>query len=256
MSPARLTERARRLLERPDAWLDETPEGYPLRLGGDRRGRVVLMLDEGTFRAMIAQPGLHRRTGGGWRPRANSPERSSPPVGQPGRIEGQRPVIEADGKVLMKTANLGESPIAWLARRKDHSGRPWLSPEETAAGERLRREAEIALKGPSLTMRWDGLPSARSGGGPARIEPTDRAINASARVEAALSAAGPRLRAMLEQVCIRGSSLQLAEQELSLRRRQGKTVLKQGLQALAAHYGYASPDDHPPQPMARRSVSA
>lgn len=47
----------------------------------------------------------------------------------------------------------------------------------------------------------------------------------------------PQTRIMLEQVCIRGTSLQLAEQELSLRRRQGKTVLKQGLQALALHYG-------------------
>ncbi|WP_313443572.1 DUF6456 domain-containing protein, partial [Brevundimonas sp.] len=85
-----------------------------------------------------------------------------------------------------------------------------------------------------------GLPRSQSGAAPARIEPTDRAITASARVEAALSAAGPRLRAMLEQVCVRGSSLQLAEQALSLRRRQGKTVLKQGLQALAAHYGYGT----------------
>lgn len=241
MSPSRLTERARRLLQRPDAWLDETAEGYPLRLGGDRRGRVVLMLDEPAFRAMIDQPGLRRRQGGGWHPRIPTPERPTLPVGQPGRIEGQRPVIEDDGRLHMKAANLGESPIAWLARRKDHSGRPWLSPEEAAAGERLRLEAETALKGPSLTMRWDGLPSSRSGAGPARIEPTYRAISASARVEAALSAAGPRLRSMLEQVCIRGSSLQLAEQELSLRRRQGKTVLKQGLQALAVHYGYATP---------------
>jgi len=238
MSSHRLAERARRLLERPGAWLDETAGGYPLRLGGDRRGRVVLMLDEDTFRAVIEQPGLRRRQGGGWHPRLATAERAPLPVGQPGHIAGQRPVMEDDGRLQMKTANLGESPVAWLARRKDHSGRPWLSREEAAAGERLRMEAETALKGPSLTMRWDGLPRSRSGASPARIEPTDRAISASARVEAALSAAGPHLRAMLEQVCIRGSSLQLAEQELSLRRRQGKTVLKQGLQALAIHYGY------------------
>jgi hypothetical protein len=86
-------------------------------------------------------------------------------------------------------------------------------------------------------MRWDGLPRSRSGASPARLEPTDRAISASARVEAALAATGPHLRAMLEQVCVRGSSLQLAEQALSLRRRQGKTVLKEGLQVLARYYG-------------------
>lgn len=235
---ARMTERARRLLERPGAWLDETTEGYPLRLGGDRRGRVVLMLDEPVFRAVIERPGLRRRQGGGWSPRRpDSAETIHPPAGRPGLIEGQRTVMEPDGRAVLLNANLGESPIAWLARRKDHSGRPWLSPQEVAAGERLRFDAEAALRGPSLTMRWDGLPRSQSGAAPARIEPTDRAMSASARVARALEAAGPRLCAMLEHVCVRGSSLQLAEQELSLRRRQGKTVLKEGLQALARHYG-------------------
>ena len=87
-------------------------------------------------------------------------------------------------------------------------------------------------------MRWDALPTSRSGGGRAQIEPGDRALSASTRVQAALVACGPRLRAMVEQVCIHGTSLQLAEQALSLRRRQGKTLLKQGLQALADHYGF------------------
>ena len=238
MSHQRMTERARRLLERPGAWLDETSSGYPLRLGGDRRGRVVLTLDEPTFRAVIEQPGLRKRSGGGWHPRHPHSERNAPVAGKPGYIEGYRPVIESDGTVHMKSANLGESPIAWLARRKDHSGRPWLSPTEVAAGERLRLEAETALKGPSLTMRWDGMPRSQSGAAPTRIEPTDRALTASARVEAALNAAGPRLRPILEQVCVRGSSLQLAEQELSLRRRQGKTVLKHALKAIALYYGY------------------
>lgn len=240
MSHARMIERARRLMERPDAWLNETQQGYPLRLGGDRRGRIVLLLDEGAFRAMTEQPGLRRRTGGGWSARrAATSDKPASPAGCPGQIIGQRTVMDCEGRAIPLRANLGESPIAWLARRKDHSGRPWLSPVEVAAGERLRHDAEAALRGPSLTMRWDGLPRSRSGASPARIEPTDRAISASARVEAALAATAPQTRIMLEQVCIRGTSLQLAEQELSLRRRQGKTVLKQGLQALALHYGLA-----------------
>ncbi|MEG1030075.1 MAG: DUF6456 domain-containing protein, partial [Brevundimonas sp.] len=212
---------------------------YPLRLGGDRRGRVVLTLDEAAFRALIERPGLRRRDGGGWLPRptpaANTSLAPSPPAGRPGLIEGERPVMEADGRLTCRRANLGESPVAWLARRKDASGRPWLSPAEVAAGERLRHEAELALSGPSLTMRWDALPRA-GGGSSVRVEPTDRALSASARVEAALSACGPRLRALVEQVCIHGTSLQLAEQHLFLRRRQGKTLLKQGLQALVEHY--------------------
>lgn len=235
----RIVERARSLLDRPGAWLDQSGGAYPLRLGGDRRGRVVLTLDEAAFRALIERPGLRRRDGGGWlprpRPAANTSLSPSPP-GRPGLIEGERAFMEPDGGLSSRRANLGESPVAWLARRKDASGRPWLSPAEVAAGERLRREAEIALSGPSLTMRWDALPKA-GGGSSARVEPSDRALSASARVEAALNACGPRLRALVERVCIHGTSLQLAEQDLSLRRRQGKTVLKQGLQALAEHYG-------------------
>ena len=237
---SRALERARSLLDRPGAWLDQSGAAYPLRLGGDRRGRVVLTLDEAAFRALVERPGLRRREGGGWlprpRPATNTSLSPNPPPGRPGVVEGERAVMEADGRLTTRRANLGESPVAWLARRKDASGRPWLSPAEVAAGERLRLEAEIALSGPSLTMRWDALPRA-GGGSSARVEPTDRALSASARVEAALSACGPRLRAMVERVCIHGTSLQLAEKALCLRRRQGKTVLKQGLQALAVHYG-------------------
>lgn len=234
---SRQLERARSLLQRPGAWLDQAGGAYPLRLGGDRRSRVVLTLDEAAFRAVIERPGLTLRQGGGWLPRAaNDHAPPAPPPGRPGVIEGERAVMEGDGRLTMRRANLGESPILWLARRKDQSGRPWLSSAEVAAGERLRAEAEIALSGPSLTMRWDALPRTGSGGGATRMEPTDRALSAAARVQAALDACGPRLRAMVEQVCIHGTSLQLAEQALSLRRRQGKTLLKQGLQALADHY--------------------
>lgn len=239
-APERVVQRARSLLDRPGAWLDQSGAAYPLRLGGDRRGRVVLTLDEAAFRALIERPGLRRRDGGGWLPRpapaTNTSLSPGPPPGRPGLIEGERPFMEPDGRVTARRANLGESPVAWLARRKDASGRPWLAPAEVAAGERLRLDGEIALSGPSLTMRWDALPRA-GGGSSARVEPTDRALSAAARVEAALTACGPRLRVMVERVCIHGASLQLAEQDLSLRRRQGKTVLKQGLQALAEHYG-------------------
>ena len=235
---SRLVERARTLMDRPEAWLDEASGQYPLRLGHDRRNHVVLTLDEPAFLALVERPGLRRRPGGGWQARrAPSPARSSPSPGRPGMIEGERDVIQPDGRLVPHRANLGESPILWLARRKDASGRPWLTPAEVAAGERLRRDAEMALKGPSVTMAWDALPRAGRGS-PRHQEPGDRALSASDRVRTALDSCSPRLRPMLEQVCIHGASLQLSEERLSLRRRQGKTLLKQGLQALAEHYGY------------------
>lgn len=108
----RQLERARSLLQRPGAWLDQANGAYPLRLGGDRRSRVVLTLDEAVFRAVIEQPGLRLREGGGWLPRAaNDHAPASAPPGRPGVIEGERAVMEGDGRLTMRRANLGESPI-------------------------------------------------------------------------------------------------------------------------------------------------
>lgn len=227
-------DRARLLLARPGAWLEADGAGYALRLGADRRSRVVTTLDETVFLALVARPGLRPRQGGGWRLR---PEADSPPdlAGRPGVLEGERTIMDADGRPGSHRANLGESPLAWLARRRDADGRPFLTAAQLAAGERLRADAEEALSGPSLTMRWDALP--RSGSGTsARVEPTDRALSAARRVEAALTAAGPRLRPMLDRICVRSSSLRLAEEGLGLKRREGKTMLREGLDALARHY--------------------
>lgn len=227
---SRLVERARDLVAKPGAWLSVEGGAYALRLSPDRRSRISLTLTETEFRALIDQPGLRVRPGGGWSGRAQPDPTPSPAPapapGRPGFVAGERDLMQPDGRMVRARANLGESPIAWLARRKDASGRPWLTPAETAAGERLRREAEEATRGASVTMRWDALPTSGSGTA-ARMEPTDRALSAARRVEQALTAVGPRLRPILNRICIHGDSLQLAETGLGLRRRQGKTVLKQ-----------------------------
>lgn len=231
-----LVQRARRQLTQPGAWIEARDGGYHLRMGPDRRARVSLVLDERGFRALIETPGLRTRPGGGWAARgATRSLPASPPAGRPGHVAGERAVMEADGRITARPANLGHSAVAWLASRKDQSGRPWLSPAEVAAGERLTLDAERAQAGPSMTMRWDALP--RSGAGSsARVEPTDQALAAGRRLETALMAVGPRLRPFLVSVCVRGSALGEAERTHGLRKRQGRTMLKQALQALAEHY--------------------
>ena len=231
-------DRTRTLLARPGAWIEASEEEgrYRLRLSADRRRRPALTLDEAAFRDLACEPGLAVRKGGGWTMQAGvAPSRPSP-GDRPGFVEGVRQMMAPDGTVKLRSANLGESPILWLARRKDPSGRPWLSPAEVAAGEKLRTDAELASLGPSLTMRWDALPRGGAGQGTSS-GPTDRALSARRRVHDALSAMTPERRAMLERICIHGSSLRLAEQGLGLRRRQGKTLLKQALADLARHYG-------------------
>lgn len=233
---SRELERARTLMERPGAWLAAEGGAYGLRLGGDRRARVVLRLDESGFRALAERPGLRVRRGGGWVGRIGVEPTPAPEPGRPGHIDGVRPVMQPNGRLLFRPANLGETPIAWLLRRKDRQGRPWLTPAQAAAGERLSREAEVALSGPSVTMRWDALP--RSGGGSsARAEPGDRTLAAARRVAAALGACPPETRLMLDAICVRGRSMQLAEGRLGLRRREGRALLVRGLEALAEFYG-------------------
>lgn len=234
--------RARGLLAR-GGWIDvaRADGTYALRLGADRRGRAALTLDETTFRALVEEPGLKARPGGGWLVRPPATRSEGPAPGLPGRIEGERPLMEPDGRLILRRANLGESPIAWLMRRKGPDGRPWLTPDEAAVGERLRLDAEIAGSGPSLTMRWDALPRAGGGGSASRPEPGDRALAAGRRVARALNRLDPRQRAVLVRICLAGSSLQLAEQEAGLRRREGKRLLKAGLQTLARHYCVGEP---------------
>lgn len=231
----RATARARRMLVRPGAWLDAAPGGYAVRLSPDRRRRPALVIDEPAFTELAREPGLRARQAGGWALRTAEGRCDGPAPGRPGFIAGERTVAEPDGRLSRRAANLGESPIAWLARRRDNCGRPLLSPAEAAAGERLRTDAEAASLGPSLTMRWDGVPGYGSGRG-ASFTPGERALRARARVRAALDAAGPGLAEILERICIHGSALDAAERGLGLPRRSGKTVLKLGLQRLAEHY--------------------
>lgn len=228
-------DRARGLLRRPGAWIEAQGAVYGVRLSPDRRTRVHLSLDEAAFRDLVADPGLAARPEGGWTLRRGERAKPAPEPGRPGLLPGRRMVIDDDGRLRPVAANLGESPIAWLVRRRDAQGQPFLTPAQAAAGERLRAEAETALKGPSTTMRWDALP--RTGGGSAaRVEPSDRGLSAARRVERALAACGVRCRPMVERICIHGTSLQLAERGLGLRRRHGKLLLKEGLDALARHY--------------------
>lgn len=227
--------RARRLLTRRGAWLETVPSGYALRIGTRRDAGVLQLLNEATFLQLIERPGLRVRTGGGWIARATGGTPAlTPSPGRPGVIEGRRTIV-ADGRSRTCAANLALSAIDWLARHRDAEGRPWLSGIEIAAARQLTREAEAALTGPSLTMRWDALPRSSGGRRAGASEPGEQALAAGRRLALALEACGPA-KGLVDQTCIRSSSLQAAEQSLGLKRRSGKILLKQGLQALARHY--------------------
>jgi hypothetical protein len=228
----RLAERAMRLLSRPGAVIAAEGLGYGVRLGPSRRRSVMLTLDEAAFRMLAREATLKPRPQGGWTMTAR-PEPVLPPPGRPGVIDVE--VSLSDTGPVRR--NLGESPIAWLARRRDAAGRAWLTPVEAAAAERLREEFESLGSLGRVTMRWDQTP--RAPRGRPGLAPAERDHATRERIAKALAAVGPGLREMLERVCLMGSALEAAERSLKLPRRAGKTVLKLALQRLAQHYRMA-----------------
>jgi len=235
----RLASRAAALLARPGAWLEPSGGDYAVRLGPDRRRRPVLTIAEPAFAALTKGPGLKRRQQGGYVLAAGAQDgpggASGSAAGRPGFIGGQRMVADGDGRFAARPANLGESPLAWLVRRKDANGRPWLSAAQIAAAERLREDFHLAGQLGRLTMSWEAAPRARGGRGPG-LEPAERTRAATDRLAAALDAMGPGLKEVVERVCLHQTSIEAAERGLDLPRRAGKAVLRLALDRLAAHY--------------------
>ena len=135
------------------------------------------------------------------------------------------------------TINLAESPLALIARRKDRNGRPFLSPGELAAGERLRADFTRAGMSPRLGINWDMPIGGRRGGpGSAAAEMGDGALDAKRRIARAVTEVGPELSGVLLDVCCFLKGLKEVERERSWPVRSAKLMLKTALAALARHY--------------------
>ena len=134
-------------------------------------------------------------------------------------------------------ANLSESPLFKLARRKDRDGRPFLDADLFRAGERLRSDYTRGLLMPRLGVNWASLGGGGSGGpGGGAFDLTDAALAARARVDRAIEAVGPELAGLLVDVCCFLKGLETVEAERGWPVRSAKVVLKAALSALARHY--------------------
>lgn len=232
----RLAARAAAALARPGAWLEAAAGAYSVRQGPDRRRRPAISFGEAAFAVLAREPGLKPRPAGGWSLAAPPKARVAEGLAaRPGVLLGEKTVMEADGRLATRAANLGESPVAWLARRRDSQGRPWLSPVQVAAAERLREDFARAGMIGRMTMSWDAGPKAKGGRGPG-AEPAEQARAAKDRLGRALDAMGPGLKEIVEQVCLKDSAIDAAERALDLPRRAAKTLLRLALDRLAAHY--------------------
>lgn len=137
------------------------------------------------------------------------------------------------------TVDDGESPLAWLARRRGRDGRPMIEPHQLLAGERLRADFTRARLMPRTTSNWESPISSGRGGGGAGVF-TETMVAARQRVHQALDAAGPEFAGLLVDICCFLRGLEDIERARAWPTRSAKIVLQLALERLARHYGYAA----------------
>ena len=149
-------------------------------------------------------------------------------------------VIDTTHGAQSVTMDDAESPLAWLARRRDRDGRAMIAPHQLQAGERLRRDFTRAHMMPRTTSNWSSpISSGRRGEAGNRAgDFTDAMIASRQRVNQALDAVGPEFSGLLIDLCCFLKGLEDIERDRGWPARSAKVVLQLGLDRLARHYGY------------------
>jgi Domain of unknown function (DUF6456) len=146
-----------------------------------------------------------------------------------------------------------ERALVWLHQRRDKAGKPLISSEQFAAGERLAADFWFGQMMPRTTIDWSRITDQRPSGGTSRpLELSERAHDARDRVHRALAALGPELAAVAVEVCCHGRGLEQVERALSYPSRSVKVLLDVALLALARHYGLLPPADFAPRQSAQQ----
>jgi hypothetical protein len=133
--------------------------------------------------------------------------------------------------------NEAESPLAWLARRKDRDGRPFVLPGQLLAGERLRADFTRAGLTPRMTANWGAPVERMRGSGSDGMTIADVVIAAKERLARTLDAVGPEFAGLLLDTCCFLKGLETVERERSWPPRTARIVLSLALDRLARHYG-------------------
>ena len=129
------------------------------------------------------------------------------------------------------TVNLAESPLGWLGARG------LISDRQLAAGEMLRADYERAALPQRTTMQWDAPPNGKVARSSASHGGTTLGqIDAKARFDGAIAAAGAGLSDILWRVVCAGESIPVAEKALGWPSRAGRIVLLLALDRVADYY--------------------
>jgi len=138
-----------------------------------------------------------------------------------------------------------EGPLAWLRRRRNRFGEPFMSEVQISAAERLAEDYWRGGMSPRVTADWsafaprDRTPRATPGFG---VEISDVVLLARQRLFAALDAVGPDLGSILVEVCCDGHGLETIEAAAGWPSHTARVVLGLALTKLARHYGLLPPE--------------
>jgi Domain of unknown function (DUF6456) len=151
-------------------------------------------------------------------------------------------IIDFEGAKRPAIVNNAESPLAWLASRKDKNGVPLLAAFQFEAGERLRADYHFAGISAKVTASWNPAATSNGNGGSQNDAAAlaDNVLAARQRVVRALAGVGPELSGVLVDVCCHLKGLEEAEKTEGWPQRSGKVILQIALTRLARHYGLVS----------------
>jgi hypothetical protein len=148
-------------------------------------------------------------------------------------------IIDFEGDKRPAIVNDSESPLRWLASRKDKNGKSMLAAFQLEAGERLRADYQFAGLTAKVTSSWNPAAQGSSSGGSNNDATAlmDNVMAARQRVVRAVAAVGPELAGILVDVCCHLKGLEEAEKNEGWPQRSGKVILQLALTRLARHYG-------------------
>lgn len=154
-------------------------------------------------------------------------------------------VKPADDLQSKQVLNMNESPLKRLMVRRTKKGVGYLSDAEFHAGEKLRKDFEIAQLSPRISANYSATAgSAGKGSQFQASDISDFAMDARQRINRAIDCLGPELSGVALDICCFLKGLELVERERSWPPRSAKLMLKTGLAILARHYGLAGFANH------------